>query len=109
MDPYAKSKTLAEKAAWDYVNGLPEDERFEMSVINPGFVLGPTMVTGDFTSGKLISDFMTNKLPGIPKIFMPLVDVREVAQAHVNALKLDEAQGKRFILNGGGQWFTQIA
>ncbi len=41
--PYEKSKTLAEKAAWDFISNLPEDEKFELAIINPGFILGPNL------------------------------------------------------------------
>jgi nucleoside-diphosphate-sugar epimerase len=93
MSAYAKSKVMAEKAAWDYVDSLPEDEKFELSTINPGFVLGPTNVGGDFSSGKIIGQMMMNQFPAIPKMSMPSVDVRNVADAHANALKFDQAQG----------------
>lgn len=42
-EPYAKSKTLAEKAAWEFIEKLPSDEKFELATINPGFVLGPNL------------------------------------------------------------------
>jgi len=87
--PYQKSKTLAEKAAWDYVASLPDDEKFELSVINPGQIAGPSFIGGDFSSGKVISDMMGNKFPAIPKVNFPVVDVRDVARAHVNALQSD--------------------
>ena len=65
---YAKSKTLAEKAAWVYLEGIPESERFELVIINPGFVLGPNLCNGDFTSGSIIMKFLLGKFPGIPRI-----------------------------------------
>jgi nucleoside-diphosphate-sugar epimerase len=109
MNTYNKSKLLAEKAAWEYMDSLPEDEKFELSTINPAFVLGPTNVGGNFSSGSFIGQIMMNKLPSIPKISMPCVDVRNVATAHAVALKTDEAQGKRFLLNADTIWFTFIA
>lgn len=48
---YEKSKTLAEKAAWDFVHNLPENERFELVTINPVLILGPNLCNSDFTSG----------------------------------------------------------
>lgn len=51
---YEKSKTLAEKSAWDFLEKLPESERFELVIINPVLILGPNIVTGDFTSGEII-------------------------------------------------------
>lgn len=80
---YEKSKTLAEKAAWDYLHGLPEEERFELVVINPSLILGPSMITGDFSSGLIVRKLMSGKFPGMPKIMFPVVDVRDVAFAHL--------------------------
>jgi nucleoside-diphosphate-sugar epimerase len=48
--PYEKSKTLAERAAWDFLKALPESERFELTIINPGLILGPSLIPGDFAS-----------------------------------------------------------
>jgi len=109
ISAYEKSKTLAERAAWDFVAAQPENERIELTVINPTFIVGPTLIPGDFSSAKLISMFMNNNLPGgCPKIKMGTVDVRDVAKAHVNAIKSDEAQGKRFILAGETYWFVEF-
>ena len=66
--PYSKSKTLAEKAAWDFLQDLPESERFELVVINPSFILGPTLIPGDFSSAEIISKIMKGKFPGMPVI-----------------------------------------
>ena len=49
-----KSKTLAEKAAWDFQKGMPDDEQFPVIVINPGFIVGPNLNEAEFTSGNLI-------------------------------------------------------
>ena len=98
---YEKSKTLAERAAWDFVAAQPEGERIELTVINPGFIIGPTMVKTDFSSGKVIDMFMSNKFPGgIPLLQFATVDVREVAEAHIKCLEIDAAQGKRYITCG---------
>ena len=64
---------------------MPEKERFELVVINPSFTVGPIIGSkdGKFVSGKLISDIMSNRFPGMPKIMLGIVDVREVAFAHL--------------------------
>ncbi len=51
---YEKSKTLAEKAAWDFHQSLPEGERFDLITINPTLILGPVLIEADFSSGVLI-------------------------------------------------------
>jgi dihydroflavonol-4-reductase len=66
--PYEKSKTLAEKAAWEFLNGLPESERFELVTINPVLILGPSLIAGDFTSASIITQLMSGKYPGMPKV-----------------------------------------
>jgi nucleoside-diphosphate-sugar epimerase len=80
---YEKSKTLAEKAAWEFVNSLPEIDKFELVIINPSLILGPNFVIGDFTSGEIVKKIMSGKLPGMPKVQFPIVDVRDVAFAHL--------------------------
>lgn len=107
--PYPKSKALAEKAAWDFVKKLPKEEQFELAVINPGFVIGPNLNSAQFTSGDLFKKFMTGGFPGTPDMIMPMVDVRNVAEAHVNALKVPEAAGKRFILSADSYGFDELA
>ncbi len=84
---YQKSKTLAERAAWDFRDSLPESERFELVIINPSLILGPTLIPGDFASASFITQVLNGSLPGIPKIKLGIVDVRECAQAHLMALK----------------------
>lgn len=90
---YEKSKTLAERAAWDFVEKQSKDEhRIELTTICPGLIVGPTMIKTDFASGKIVNMFMENKMPGgIPQMHFATVDVRDVAQAHVNCLEKEEA------------------
>jgi dihydroflavonol-4-reductase len=59
---------MAEKAAWDFVEKLPENEKIELVIINPSAIMGPNFVTGDFTSGLLISTIMKSAFPGMPKV-----------------------------------------
>lgn len=91
---YAKSKTLAERAAWETVKG----SSMELVAINPGFVLGPSLGTaGDGTSEAMIANLIGGKMPAIPDIAMGMVDVRDIARLHVVALEAPKAAGKRFI------------
>ncbi|MFZ4515150.1 MAG: NAD-dependent epimerase/dehydratase family protein [Acidimicrobiia bacterium] len=91
---YAKSKTLAERTAWEIV----ADGSMELVAINPGFVLGPSLGTaGDGQSVALISGLIAGKMPMIPDIAMGMVDVRDVARLHVAAMTATGAPGKRFI------------
>jgi dihydroflavonol-4-reductase len=91
---YAKSKTLAEKAAWDAVAG----GEMELTVINPGAVYGPPLdaeVRGE--SVTFMRDIVGGKMPMVPDIAMGMVDVRDVARLHVAAMTADGAAGQRFI------------
>jgi nucleoside-diphosphate-sugar epimerase len=108
-DPYPKSKTLAERAAWDLVNGLPSTQRFELAVINPGFVLGPVLNNDQGTSGELIRKLMVRDMPACPEIGFAPVDVRDVALAHRLAMERPEAAGNRYICAGDHIWVQDIA
>lgn len=89
---------MAEKAAWDFLVGLPQEERFEFVTVNPGLVLGPNLNECNFSSGDILKKIMTGGMPGIPDLSFPIVDVRDVAQAHLQGILVPEAAGKRFIL-----------
>jgi len=91
---YAKSKTLAERAAWQAAEG----GTMELVVLNPGAVFGPSLgATIDGQSVAMISDLIAGKMPMIPDVAMGMIDVRDVAQLHVKALTAPGAAGKRFI------------
>ena len=91
---YAKSKTLAERAAWSSAAG----GEMELTVINPGFVLGPSLGAEiDGASVKLITNMIGGKMPMIPDMAIGLIDVRDVARLHVKAMTAAGAVGKRFI------------
>jgi dihydroflavonol-4-reductase len=91
---YAKSKTLAEQAAWEFA----EANNIDLVVINPGGVMGPTL-TGKVEGESLtmISDIISGKYPLVPDICIGFIDVRDVAKLHVSAMTADGAVGKRFI------------
>lgn len=90
---------MAEKAAWDYIAALPDGEKFELAVINPGFIIGPNLNSAHFSSGDVIKNFMLGGFPMVPQMSMPMIDVRDCAVAHMNALTVQKAAGQRFILS----------
>ena len=96
---YAQSKILAERAAWNFIESQEGDDKMEMVVINPGGVMGPTL-TGTLTgtSVSMVHDMIQGKMPMVPDIAVGMVDVRDVAKVHVQALSVQEAVGQRFIL-----------
>jgi nucleoside-diphosphate-sugar epimerase len=84
---------------------LPENERFEIVTICPGLAMGPSFVRAGFTSGEIVSNFLEGKYPSVPRVMVALVDVREVAEAHLQAMKRPEAANKRFLLVNESVWF----
>ena len=95
---YEQSKTIAERAAWDYLNSLRDDERFEFVTLNPGLVLGPLLSDYASISGEVVRKLLTREMPGCPDLGWAPVDVRDVATAHVTAMTHPQAPGQRFIL-----------
>ena len=103
---YTRSKAIAEKAAWDYINS--DGAGLELAVINPVAVLGPAM-SGDVSASlELVTQPMMNKVPAFPKLTFGIVDVRDVAAAHVAAMEKPEAAGERFILGDRVLSFSEI-
>lgn len=100
--PYVKSKILAEKFAWDFVAEKKNkgEKCFELAVINPCFVLGPSFGDSNFlgTSEKFIRDFMLGKQERTTERYIGHCDVRDVALAHLKAAFLPEAAGHRHII-----------
>jgi len=106
VDTYTKSKTLAEKAAWNFAN---ETKAFELAVVNPGFVVGPLMHNSECSSAEVITHLMHKDMPMLPKIVFPPVDVRDVALAHLRAMTIPEAAGNRHMLVGSIVWMKDMA
>lgn len=100
---------MAERAAWNFMDELPEDEKFELVTINPCLIAGPTKVADGFSSGKIIKMVLNREFPSNPKMSLGVVDVREVAEAHVKAITVEEAANKRFILASEALWFRQVS
>jgi nucleoside-diphosphate-sugar epimerase len=96
---YVVSKTLAERAAWDYVNGTPGAP--ELAVVNPAFVLGPAPDADLSTSHEVIRLMGTGAYPAAPKIGFPISDVRDVAATHVLVMTNPAAAGQRFLTANG--------
>jgi dihydroflavonol-4-reductase len=107
--PYPKSKTLAERAAWDFVASLEGDAPMELSVINPGAVLGPVLNRHYSTSGEIVRKLMARELPGTAKIGFAWVDVRDVASAHIAAMTAPGAAGQRFCCAIEFSWIDEVA
>ncbi|WP_296704469.1 aldehyde reductase [Algoriphagus sp.] len=98
LSTYVRSKTLAEKAAWDFYKNQKAGHKIELVVINPGGITGPTITNNlEGTSMDTLVQLITGKMSMIPDVSFPMVDVRDVATLHVMALTEEAAKGKRFI------------
>lgn len=107
MTFYSKSKTLAEKAAWDYVQ--ENNVSFPLTVINPVGVLGPSLSDDVGISNSMILRMLNGSMPALAKIHIGIVDVRDVAKAHILAMKNDQSNGERFIVSEKEMWMSDIA
>ncbi len=96
---YPQSKTLAERAAWDFVRG--EGSGLELSVVNPVGIFGPPLGTDTGTSLELLKQLLEGKVPGLPRLSFGVVDVRDVADLHLRAMSSPEAAGERFLAIAG--------
>lgn len=105
--PYQRSKTLAERAAWDFV--AREGGGLELSAVNPTTVLGPALGSDYSHSVRLIKNMMDGQ-PGCPKVNTCVVDVRDVADLHLRAMTSRAANGERFLAAAGeSMWLVEIA
>jgi nucleoside-diphosphate-sugar epimerase len=105
--PYIKSKILAEKASWEYMDILTEEEKtFEFSTINPGIIIGPLLVKSTGVSQTIISSLLEGKYGSCPVVYFPYVDVRDVADAHLKALEAKPFE--RYALNSETLKFSDV-
>lgn len=108
LTPYVKSKTIAERAAWDWIR--KEGGAFELSVVNPVVVFGPALGADYSTSILLVQRLMDGAMPGCPRLKFGSVDVRDVADLHLRAMTAAAAKGERFLAVAGDfLWMTELA
>ena len=98
LTAYVKSKVIAERAAWDFI--ASEGRGLELSVVNPAGIFGPVLAPDYSSSIELIKRLM-NGMPGAPRIYFGIVDVRDVADLHLRAMAHPSAKGERFIAVSG--------
>eukprot|EP00124_Ichthyophonus_hoferi_P001449 Ihof_evm4s76 gene=Ihof_evmTU4s76 len=112
VDAYTKSKTLAEKAAWDFVKNIPEDgNKFDLATVNPSLVIGPPINMVQGTSAEIIKQLLCCEYPfyALLNVQLPVVDVRDVAACHVLAMTKPGAAGVRFIANGASPFMKEVS
>jgi nucleoside-diphosphate-sugar epimerase len=108
VTPYVKSKTLAERAAWDFI--AKEGRGLEQSVVNPVGVFGPVLGHDYATSILIVQRLMDGAMPGSPKLCFGIVDVRDVVDLHLRAMTHPAAKGERFLAVAGDfMWIAEMA
>jgi nucleoside-diphosphate-sugar epimerase len=96
---YVKSKTLAEGAAWNFIAN--QGGGLELSVVNPVGVFGPVLGPDYSASILLVQRLMDGAIPGVPRLYFGVVDVRDVADLHIRAMTHPAARGERFLAVAG--------
>ncbi|GLY99490.1 NAD-dependent epimerase/dehydratase family protein [Actinoplanes sp. NBRC 103695] len=106
LPPYPRSKTIAERAAWNFDRGATE-----LVVVNPTFILGPTLTTGLGSSMQLLKMMLEGTMTAVPRQRFGIADVRDVADLHLRAMAAPEAAGRRFLAvsDTGTMSFLELA
>ena len=100
LPAYPRSKTIAERAAWDFIER--EGGETELVVVNPTFILGPTLTTQVRSSLQLTKAMLDGTMPVVRRQRFGVADVRDVADLHLRAMATPEAAGKRFLALADG-------
>jgi dihydroflavonol-4-reductase len=104
---YARSKTIAERAAWDLIGREGGDTT--LAVVNPALVLGPVLGADYSDSVQVVQRLLAGRVPGLPRLGFNIVDVRDVADLHLRAMTNPKAAGQRFVAAGDWAWMADIA
>ncbi len=106
ISAYNKSKTLAEKSAWDFMESNPS---FKLTVINPVGVIGPMLSDDIGISNLFVKKILDGSTPGNPGLHIGFVDVRDVARAHVDSITNEKSDNKRIILSKDEIWVSELS
>lgn len=107
ITPYAKSKTLAERAARDFI--AAEKPALHYSTVNPGIVFGPALDEDVGSSAEVIGMLLKGAYPAIPRLYFYPVDVRDIAKMHVLAMETDQPSGGRYIGATDQLWYVEVS
>lgn len=105
--PYRRSKTVAERAAWDFMKS--NEGATELTTVLPGAVFGPVLTAGTIGSAGIVGRMVSGAMRGIPRIGLEVVDVRDVVDVHVRAMTSPHAAGERFLATGEFLWMADMA
>ena len=107
LAPYPRSKAIAERAAWDFIESEGRDT--ELVVVNPTFIAGPSLVSSLRSSLSGFKAIIEGTMAALPRQRFGVVDVRDVANAHIAAMATTDAAGKRYLLLADGPTITWLA
>jgi nucleoside-diphosphate-sugar epimerase len=99
LSAYVRSKTVAERAAWEFI--ARPGTAMELAVINPAAVFGPVLGADYSTSIMLLQRMLEGAMPANPRLYFGVVDVRDVADLHLRAMTHPAARGERFLAVAG--------
>uniref|UniRef100_F1L9G1 Dihydroflavonol-4-reductase n=1 Tax=Ascaris suum TaxID=6253 RepID=F1L9G1_ASCSU len=105
---YHVSKTMAERAAWDFIQNEP-GVKFKLTVLNPGLIVGPLLQNNKGASAAVISRFLDSTMIAIPTFKCGIVDIDDTAAAHVRAMRNPESDNQRILVVASSMSFRQIA
>jgi nucleoside-diphosphate-sugar epimerase len=106
LTPYVRSKTIAERAAWELADERGARER--LAAVNPTVIIGP-LLSDDRSASLEVIERLLNGMPAIPRLGFGFVDVRDVADLEIRAMTSAEAGGERFIADAGFRWMSDVA
>ena len=107
LTPYARSKTIAELAAWDCVRSQGAEER--LVTVQPGAIIGPVLGADRSYSLQAVERMLTGRMPGLPRLGFSFIDVRDVAALQVGAMTAPAAAGQRLIAADSFLWLSDVA
>lgn len=105
--PYRRSKTLAERAAWDFMAG--HGGSTELTTVLPGAVFGPVLTPDTSGSVGIVARMLSGAMRGVPRIGLEIVDVRDLVDVHLRAMTSPHAAGERFLATGDFTWMAEMA
>ncbi|MEU6140707.1 NAD-dependent epimerase/dehydratase family protein [Streptomyces sp. NPDC047081] len=105
--PYRRSKTVAERAAWDFM--AAQNGPTELVTVLPGAVFGPILTKENLGSVGIVARMVSGAMPGVPRIGLEVVDVRDLVDVHIRAMTSPAAAGQRFLATGEFLWMADMA
>jgi nucleoside-diphosphate-sugar epimerase len=107
LTPYTRSKTIAERAAWDFMRAQGAEDR--LVTVQPGAIIGPVLGADRSYSLQAVERMLTGRMPGLPRLGFSFIDVRDVAALEVGAMTAADAGGQRLIAAASFLWLSEVA